>query len=114
MSNAMRYTPEGGWVVVSVLSDRRHVSIAVSDTGIGIATVSYTHLKTLGDGFRNLANRVAGTVVWDGSVDTGGSLACAEPCFGLIFGGGKAIDVCDQCANNLLRACCLLYTSRCV
>ena len=37
MSNAMRYTPEGGWVVVSVLSDRRHVSIAVSDTGIGIA-----------------------------------------------------------------------------
>lgn len=37
MSNAMRYTPEGGWVVVSVLSDRKHVSIAVSDTGIGIA-----------------------------------------------------------------------------
>ena len=37
MSNAMRYTPEGGWVVLSVLSDRRHVSIAVSDTGIGIA-----------------------------------------------------------------------------
>ena len=36
-SNAMRYTPEGGWVVVSVLSDRKHVSIAVSDTGIGIA-----------------------------------------------------------------------------
>lgn len=60
--------------------------------------------KTLGDGFRNLANRVAGTVVWDGSVDTGGSLACAEPCFGLIFGGGKAIDVCGQCANNLPRA----------
>ena len=37
MSNAMRYTPEGGWVVVSVFSDRKHVSIAVSDTGIGIA-----------------------------------------------------------------------------
>ena len=37
ISNAVRYTPEGGWVVVSVLSDRKHVSIAVSDTGIGIA-----------------------------------------------------------------------------
>ncbi|QWT17544.1 HAMP domain-containing histidine kinase [Collinsella sp. zg1085] len=37
MSNAMRYTPEGGWVVVSVLADRREVQIAVSDTGIGIA-----------------------------------------------------------------------------
>ena len=60
--------------------------------------------KTLWDGFRNLTNGVAGAVVWDGSVDTGGSLACAKPCFGLIFGGGKAIDVCGQCANNLLRA----------
>ena len=37
MSNAMRYTPEGGWVVVSVRADRRTVQIIVSDTGIGIA-----------------------------------------------------------------------------
>ena len=37
MSNAMRYTPEGGWVVVSVAADRKEVSVAVSDTGIGIA-----------------------------------------------------------------------------
>lgn len=37
MSNAMRYTPEGGWVVVSVKADRKNVQIIVSDTGIGIA-----------------------------------------------------------------------------
>ena len=37
MSNAMRYTPEGGWVVVSVLADRKEVMISISDTGIGIA-----------------------------------------------------------------------------
>ena len=37
MSNAMRYTPEDGWVAVSVYGDRKHVMIAVSDTGIGIA-----------------------------------------------------------------------------
>lgn len=37
MSNAMRYTPEGGWVVVKVTCDRRDVQIIVSDTGIGIA-----------------------------------------------------------------------------
>ncbi len=37
MSNAMRYTPEGGRVVVSVRADRRNVMIIVSDTGIGIA-----------------------------------------------------------------------------
>lgn len=37
MSNAMRYTPEGGWVAVSVFGDRKHVMVSVSDTGIGIA-----------------------------------------------------------------------------
>ena len=37
MSNAMRYTPEEGWVVVSVSTERRDVLISVSDTGIGIA-----------------------------------------------------------------------------
>ena len=37
MSNAMRYTPEGGWVVVSVKAERRGVQVIVSDTGIGIA-----------------------------------------------------------------------------
>lgn len=37
MSNAMRYTPEGGWVVVSVKGDRKYVMVSISDTGIGIA-----------------------------------------------------------------------------
>lgn len=37
MSNALRYTPEGGWVVVSVGQEGRDVVISVSDTGIGIA-----------------------------------------------------------------------------
>ena len=37
MSNAMRYTPEDGWVVVAVGSDRKNVTIRVTDTGIGIA-----------------------------------------------------------------------------
>ncbi len=37
MSNALRYTPEGGWVVVSVAQEGRDVLIGVEDTGIGIA-----------------------------------------------------------------------------
>ena len=37
MSNAMRYTPEGGWVIVTVGLDRKHLTISVADTGIGIA-----------------------------------------------------------------------------
>ena len=37
LSNAMRYTPHGGWVVASVDTDRKDVIIAVRDTGIGIA-----------------------------------------------------------------------------
>ena len=37
LSNAMRYTPEDGWVVVSVREGRKNVEITVKDTGIGIA-----------------------------------------------------------------------------
>ncbi len=37
MSNAMRYTSQGGWIVVSVDTDRKDVIISVTDTGIGIA-----------------------------------------------------------------------------
>lgn len=37
MSNAMRYTSQHGWIVVSVDNDRRNVLISVRDTGIGIA-----------------------------------------------------------------------------
>ncbi len=37
MSNAMRYTASGGWIVVSVSQDKNDVMIKVQDTGIGIA-----------------------------------------------------------------------------
>ena len=37
MSNAMRYTDKGGWVVVSVGIERSNAVIAVRDTGIGMA-----------------------------------------------------------------------------
>lgn len=37
MSNAMRYTPEEGWVLVRVAWDRPDVLISVQDTGMGIA-----------------------------------------------------------------------------
>lgn len=37
MSNAMRYTPSGGWVLVAITQDHADALISVSDTGIGIA-----------------------------------------------------------------------------
>ena len=37
MSNAFRYTSEGGWIVVSVAHSRGECRITVADTGIGIA-----------------------------------------------------------------------------
>lgn len=37
LSNAMRYTPEGGSVEVRVARDRRNMLLSVCDTGIGIA-----------------------------------------------------------------------------
>jgi PAS domain S-box-containing protein len=36
IGNAIKYTPMGGKVIVSVKADAKHVSIDVSDTGIGI------------------------------------------------------------------------------
>lgn len=38
LSNAMRYTKEDGWVVVTLSSERQEALISVKDTGIGIAS----------------------------------------------------------------------------
>ena len=61
-------------------------------------------LKSFWYRFCNLANGVARAVVGNGTVSAGRSLACAKPCFGLVFGGGKAINVCGQRADDLLGA----------
>lgn len=37
ISNAMRYTPAGGWVVISIRKSKTEAIISVRDTGIGIA-----------------------------------------------------------------------------
>lgn len=37
LSNAMRYTPEGGWVLVTIGRDHDDALISVQDTGMGIA-----------------------------------------------------------------------------
>ena len=56
MSNAMRYTPEGGWVVVSVGQDRSDILICVEDTGIGIAKEDLA--RVFGRFWRSDASRV--------------------------------------------------------
>jgi len=37
IGNALKYTPDGGRVLVTVDADARHVSVSVKDTGIGIS-----------------------------------------------------------------------------
>ena len=60
--------------------------------------------KSFRDRFYNLANGVARAVVGNGTVSAGRSLACAKPCFGLVFGGGETVNVCGQRADDLLGA----------
>src|SRR5205823_15067876 len=37
LSNAIKFTPEGGRVILKAHADRTHVTLTVSDTGVGIA-----------------------------------------------------------------------------
>ncbi len=38
LDNAVKYTPEGGKIIIETRSDPRHVTIKIKDTGIGIAS----------------------------------------------------------------------------
>ncbi|MBM6992608.1 MAG: response regulator [Prevotella sp.] len=44
LSNAVKYTPEGGKVTVEAWADDRHVHIRVTDTGIGIPRRAQKHI----------------------------------------------------------------------
>lgn len=44
LSNAMRYTPEGGWILTTVGHEREDVLVMVQDTGIGIAKEDLAHV----------------------------------------------------------------------
>jgi signal transduction histidine kinase len=44
LENAVKYTPSGGEVTVSLTADVSHVKVAVSDTGIGISPEAMPHI----------------------------------------------------------------------
>jgi signal transduction histidine kinase len=53
LSNAIKFTPEGGTVAVHATRDAEHVTVAVSDTGVGIAA---TDLELVFEAFRQAGN----------------------------------------------------------
>src|SRR6185369_941800 len=44
LDNALTYTPPGGKVTVSATATRNEVTLAVGDTGVGIAAVHLPHI----------------------------------------------------------------------
>jgi cell cycle sensor histidine kinase DivJ len=52
MSNAVKFTPEGGDVTVTAVRDREHIEIAVTDSGIGM---SEDNLRQIGTPFFQVA-----------------------------------------------------------
>ncbi|MBR3843899.1 MAG: HAMP domain-containing histidine kinase, partial [Clostridia bacterium] len=45
LDNALKYTPQGGSIVVDMKNQETHVEIMVSDTGCGIAADDLEHIK---------------------------------------------------------------------
>lgn len=44
LSNALKYTPEGGWVKIEILEEKNNVQITIRDNGIGIPPEHLPHI----------------------------------------------------------------------
>lgn len=58
LDNAIRYSPEGGLIVISCYSEKKEVKITVADEGIGIAP---EHLNRLFEKYYRIKSDIAGT-----------------------------------------------------
>lgn len=97
LDNAVRYTPEGGQVLLMAKSENRRVLISVADTGIGIAAEHLAHLgerfyrvdtsrtrPTGGTGLglsicKGIVEAHHGTISWESTVGVGTRVTVSLP-----------------------------------
>ena len=63
ISNAVKFTPEGGTVGVTLTADAQNVTVSVRDTGCGISPEVGKHIFGSGESWEYLLNLAVGCIV---------------------------------------------------
>jgi signal transduction histidine kinase len=98
LTNAVKYSPNGGSIVLSIRTDKRSVTIRLRDHGVGLGTEDAKHVFERfyrADGIRQLEGTGLGLYICQGIVTAHGGRIWAESA-----GPGRGSDFCFTLPRN--------------